>query len=513
MNKDIEDKRRLEEALLDSEERYRLIFEMCDHAIFLTQPDEDTFLGANPAACKMFGYSQEEFRDLGRAALMDVTDTRWQVLLAERSQCGHVRSRVRCTRRSGEVFVVEYVSIAFHDSKGRPRAAVHIRDISEQECAEKDLRESEMRWQFAAEIHGDAMWGWDAEKDEIFLTATAKELFNLPNAESKRPIADLISQIVEEDRALLQGQINDIVAGKASELCVECRFLCSGAMRYVAIRGRVMTRTEDGRPHHIVGICGDLTERKREAAEARRQRILVTHQGRLVLLGELASVLAHEINQPLTAITGFAAACARKTANIPDVLNLVRAIEEQAMRAGNIAWRMRGFARRQSLGRRAQSLVEVVASVARWMRMDTSLLDVVIDISGVDDDLPRVNVDRVELEQVLINLVQNGIEAGLPNAYGQRICIAAGIGKKHDEVEVSVTDWGCGLPATADFDAFQPFVSSKEQGLGLGLTISISIIEGHGGHLWATANPEGGTVFHFTLPLAGSTHSGDGNGA
>jgi len=511
VNKDIGDKRRLEEALHDSEERYRLIFKMCDHAIFLTQPDEDIVLAANPAACKMFGYSQEEFHDLGRAALMDVTDARWQALLAERSQCGHVCHRVRCIRRCGEVFVVEYVSIAFHDSKGRLRAAVHIRDISEQERAEKDLRESEMRWQFAVEIHGDAMWGWDAKKDELFLTAAAKELFNLPNTESKRPIADLISQVIEEDRALLQGQINDIVAGKASELWVECRLLSSGATRYVATRGRVMTRTVDGRPHRIVGICSDLTRKKREAAEARRQRTLVSHQGRLVLLGELASVLAHEINQPLTAITGFAAACARKTANIPDVLDLVRAIEEQTMRAGNIAWRMRGFARRQSLGRCALSLAEVVASVARWMRMDTSHLDMDIDISGVNGDLPQVNADRVELEQVLINLVQNGIEAGLANAYGQRISIAAGIGKQPDEVEVSVTDWGCGLPATADFDAFQPFASSKEQGLGLGLTICFSIVEGHGGHLWTTPNPEGGTVFHFTLPLAESTHSGDGN--
>jgi len=150
-------------------------------------------------------------------------------------------------------------------------------------------------------------------------------------------------------------------------------------------------------------------------------------------------------------------------------------------------------------------LAEVVASVARWMRMDTSHLDVDIEISGVNGDLPQVNADRVELEQVLINLLQNGIEAGLPNAYGQRISIAAVIGKQPDEVEVSVTDWGCGLPATADFDAFQPFASSKEEGLGLGLTICFSIVEGHGGHLWATPNPEGGTVFHFTLPMAGST--------
>ena len=502
---DITDRTRLEEALLDSEERYRLIFEMCDHAIFLTQPDEGTFFAANPAACKMFGYSQEEICDLGRAGIMDVTDTRWPSLLAERSQSGHVRCRVRCIRRSGEVFVVEFVSIAFHDSKGRLRAAVHIRDISEQERTEQELRENEMRWQFAVEIHGDAMWDWNADKDELFLTAAAKELFNLPNTESKRPIADLISQVIEEDRALLQGQINDIVAGKASELWGECRLLCSGVTRYVATRGRVMTRTLDGRPHRIVGICSDVTRQKLEAAEARRQRTLVTHQGRLVLLGELASALTHEINQPLTAITGFAAACARKTANIPEVLELVRAIEEQTMRAGNITWRIRGFSRRQSLGRCALSLAEVVASVARWMRMDTSHFDVDIDISAVNYDLPQVNADRVELEQVLINLVQNGIEAGRPNACGQRISIAAGIGRQPDEIEVRVTDWGRGLPATADFDAFQPFTSSKEQGLGLGLTICFSIIEGHGGHLWATPNPEGGTVFHFTLPLAGST--------
>lgn len=224
-----------------------------------------------------------------------------------------------------------------------------------------------------------------------------------------------------------------------------------------------------------------------------------------MLLGELASSLAHEINQPLTAIAGYAAGCARMIAEIPEALELVRAIEEQAIRAGEIAWRMRSFARRQRFERVTLSMHEVVAGVAKWIRMDSVYLDVVIGITGVSDNLPKIEGDRVELEQVLFNLVRNAIEAGLPNVREQRIAIAGCTGKQPDEIEITVTDWGSGLLSEAGFDVFQPFTSSKELGLGLGLSICFSIIEGYGGHLWATQNPEGGTILHFTLPQAGST--------
>ena len=172
------------------------------------------------------------------------------------------------------------------------------------------------------------------------------------------------------------------------------------------------------------------------------------------------------------------------------------------MRAGDIAWRMRGFARRQHLGRSAVSLHEVVEGVAKWIHMDSARRDAVIDITGVLANLAQVKAERVELEQVLVNLVRNGIEACRPDAAATRIAISAAEGERPGEIEITVTDWGCGLPAMANLEAFQPFVSSKKQGLGLGLTICFSIIEGHGGRLWATDNPAGGTIFHFTLPLA-----------
>jgi len=498
------DRKQKADALLDTEELHRLTIEMCDHAILLTQPEEGHFLLANPAASRMFGYSQEELCNLGRADIMDVADKRWPSLLAQRSASGHVLGNVRCIRRNGEVFLVEFKSIEFHDSQGRLCACVHIRDISEQGRTTKDRRESEMRWQFAVESHGDAMWDWSVDTDELFLTAAAKELFNLPDTGSKRPIADLFAQVLDEDRALMQDQIANIVADRASDWKGEYRFSGhEGTPRWIITRGRIMTRTADGRPKRVVSISRDITQQKHRAINARQQDELVSHQSRLVLLGELASALAHEINQPLTAIAGFAAECARKMSNVPEALELVHAIEEQAIRAGEIAWRMRGFARRQRLGRSALPLHEVISGVVKWMCMEHCHPDVVIDITGVGTSLPPVDADRVELEQVLVNLVRNGIEAALPNAREKRIVISGGLGSHPGEIEVCVTDWGRGLPATADFNAFQPFNSSKEQGLGLGLTISFSIIEGHGGRLWATPNPEGGTIFHFTLPVAG----------
>ncbi len=381
---------------------------------------------------------------------------------------------------------------------------ITLSDISERRKAENELHESQMRWQFAVESHGDAMWDWDADKDELFLTAAAKELFNLPDTRGNRPIADLLAQVLPEDQALIRDQLDDILRGRTSEWSCEYRISWFGeSPRWLATSGRVMKRGNDGKPHRIVSISHDVTERNRKDSEASRQRDLIAHQGRLVLLGEMATALAHEINQPLTAITGFAAACARKAAGTPEALELIYAIEEQAMRAGDIAWRMRGFARRQQLGRSAVSLHEVVAGVAKWIHMDNARRDVAIDITGVLANLAHVNAERVELEQVLVNLVRNSIEASLPETKGQRIAISAAPGERPGEIEITVTDWGCGLPAMASLEAFQPFVSSKKQGLGLGLTICYSIIEGHGGRLWATENPAGGTIFHFTLPLAG----------
>ncbi len=405
--------------------------------------------------------------------------------------------------------LVRTVHMNGHRIGKHSECCVTMTDTSDLMRAEEDLKLSEMRWQFAMESRGDAMWDWDVEKDELYLTDAAKELFGLPETGSKRPIADLMARVPDDDRIEAQGKIDDIIFGKSTEWISECRL--SRPLEescWVTTYGRVMTRTTNGSPKRIVNISHDATGRRLREAETGRQRELVAHQGRLVLLGEMASALAHEINQPLTAISGFAASCARLVAKIPEPLELTRAIEEQAIRAGEIAWRMRAFARRQRHGRVPLSIDELIVGVTKWIYMDSEYLNVTIDTTGVSSTLLEVDGDRVELEQVLVNLVRNGIEAGLPNVKIQRIAIAGQPGVQAGEIEITVTDWGRGLPNDTDFDAFKPFTSSKELGLGLGLTICFSIIEGHGGHLWATPNPEGGTVFHFTLPESGERNSG-----
>jgi PAS domain S-box-containing protein len=472
----------------------------------MTRTSDARIIFANSTFERMLGYESGEL--LGRNVSCLNSAGVWNSDLAADAvnsvlrREGAWRGEMCNIRKDGSsIWCRVNISTFEHASYGQVWLSTHT-DISQLMRADKRLRESEMRWQFAVESHGDAMWDWDVEKDRLFLTPAAKELFNLTNHAANLPIATLIARIYEDDQLAMYRQIDDMIVGKTSEWSGECRLISQNtATRWIATRGRVMTRGADGQPQSIVCISRDFTKQRAQEAESRQQSQRIAHQGRLVLLGELASALAHEINQPLTVITGLAAECKRRTENIPAAVELIDTIEAQAIRAGEIVWRMLGFARRQRSGRSALSLNEVVNGVAKWIRADIGHYSTIIDTAGVAGNLPKVDADRVELEQVLLNLVRNGIEAGLPNTREQRIAIAGHLGEHPERLEVTVTDWGCGLPNTAEFNAFLPFTSTKKDGVGLGLAICFSIVEAHGGHIWATPNPEGGTVFHFTLPI------------
>jgi signal transduction histidine kinase len=251
----------------------------------------------------------------------------------------------------------------------------------------------------------------------------------------------------------------------------------------------------------LVVLWRRSVERKRADEELRRKQRELAHIARVVTAGELAATLAHELNQPLTAIVSNAQATQRLlTTGKPDVKEVYEAVSdiaEDGQRAGEIIRRLRAFLRKNETEHTRLNINEVVEEVVELLR-GSALKELAIRCE-LAERLPLVVGDRVQLQQVLLNLLMNASEAMTVVDDGLREVVIRTSSNGSEMVEVSVQDFGGGLAESNTDDIFQPFFTTKPQGLGMGLPISRSIIAAHGGRLWATPNPERGATFHFTL--------------
>lgn len=263
---------------------------------------------------------------------------------------------------------------------------------------------------------------------------------------------------------------------------------------------RIMPITgNDGRISHFLALKEDVSEKKAMEERERVRQEQLAHSARLILLGEMSSSLAHEVNQPLTAINGYSAACSRVARDCPEALELLRKIDTQVARAGEIVWRTRDFARRRS-SRESIDLSTLVFSVIDWVGAEAHRYGITLDTSGVRSPLPRIRADRLQIEQVLLNLVKNAFDALRDVDRERRVRLTTDHASGSSKLVLSVQDTGCGVPTQVALDVFQPFFTTKPTGLGLGLPISRSIIEDHGGSLWYAAS-ENGSSFYFSLPI------------
>jgi C4-dicarboxylate-specific signal transduction histidine kinase len=246
-----------------------------------------------------------------------------------------------------------------------------------------------------------------------------------------------------------------------------------------------------------------VEERLREKEEEFREKM--THLTRVTTMGEMASSIAHEVNQPLTAIATYAQACRRlidgDLVETPEVLDVLERIGEEAIRAGDIIRRLRGLVKKRDDEMQECDITQLLNEISPLAFVDARLND--IELSFVlPQSTPRILADGVQIQQVILNLIRNGIDSMLNNDPGQRILEVRAEHVTGEGVSVSVRDQGCGIPEDRGDHLFQPFFTTKEAGLGLGLSISRSIISKHGGQLWFSRNSGGGTTFHFTLPEA-----------
>jgi signal transduction histidine kinase len=239
--------------------------------------------------------------------------------------------------------------------------------------------------------------------------------------------------------------------------------------------------------------------------QARQHQAEVAHAARLSTLGGMAAGLAHELNQPLSAVVSYARGCARRleAGDIPKaaLLEVLEEMSAQAMRAGEVLRRIREFLRGESR-REEVDVNDVVRRALRFAEGEARNAGVRIDLALATDPL-RIEIDPIQIEQVLLNLVQNGFEVMTANNGTERVLAIETRRLAADTVEVIVRDSGAGLAPDVAERLFEPFFSTKPDGLGLGLSISRTIVEAHGGRLWASPNGGArGTAFRFTLRAA-----------
>jgi two-component system sensor kinase FixL len=299
------------------------------------------------------------------------------------------------------------------------------------------------------------------------------------------------------------------------------RYLTTGERRIIGIGRVVVGERKDGSTfpmelsvgemvsgerRYFTGFVRDLTER--QAAERRLQDVQgeLVHVGRLTALGEMASALAHELNQPLTAAANFLKGAVmlldREPPDKARLREVLSQASEQALRAGQIIRRLREFVARGEAERRIEglpTLLEEAGALAMLGAKDRGIR--LVFRIGARVDL--VLADKVQIQQVVLNLIRNAIEA--MEGAGRRELVVGAKAVRRGMVEVFVSDTGHGIAAEVADRLFQPFMTTKQQGMGVGLSISRTIVEAHGGRIWVEPNAGGGTVFRFTLPAVQQT--------
>lgn len=294
------------------------------------------------------------------------------------------------------------------------------------------------------------------------------------------------------------------------------RYLGTGERRIIGIGRIVSGKRKDGSTFPMelavgeaviagkrlfTGFIRDITERQQTQKRLQDLQAEFLHVSRLSAMGQMGSALAHELNQPLTAIVNYLQAARRvlerERGALPeragDALDKAAA---QATRAGEIIRQLRQFVEKGQIGYRLEDVNQVVEEASALALVGAKEQDVRVMLE-LAPDLPAVPLDKIRIQQVVLNLVRNAIEA-MAESPERRLTIRT---RQLSEVEVSVCDTGGGLPPAVRDQLFQPFVSTKPKGMGVGLSICRSIVEAHGGRIRAEAGPGGGTTFTFTLPL------------
>jgi PAS domain S-box-containing protein len=377
--------------------------------------------------------------------------------------------------------------------------------VIEQERRSKEaLRESANLMGLAAEAGNLAMWVWDVSGNDVWMTARGRSLFGFKQDE-RLDFSASFDRVHPEDRTARDSAIRQAIQTR-SRYDIEYRVLqTNGMVGWIHGSGRCVG-SNDGAGPKLFGVSMDITARKQAEASAAQKRAELEHVARIATLGELTASLTHELRQPLAAILINSHAGVRLLdAPLPDLQKLritLTGIREVTERAGEVIGGLRAMFKRDdtSAGLTSVDINNVIRFVERIVYGDASLHNVTVDLELSSDVLP-VKGDSIQLQQVILNLMLNAFSAMSGSERGERRLVVRTRSIDKSNVLIEVEDSGTGIPEEKLESIFDPYITSKPDGLGMGLSICRSIIERHGGKISAANNPEVGAKFSITLPV------------
>jgi PAS domain S-box-containing protein len=500
--RDITDHKQAEQQLRASEQKFRVLFEHNLDAVFLTFPD-GRVTAANPAACAMFGRTEAELCQLGRAGVLDPADPRLAAALEERKRTGHVHGvEMTAVRGNGERFPVEIDSVIV--TGDAPCAFVFLRDISERKSIEQGLQASEKSYRTVVENQTEIITRFSADGKLLFVNDACCRTFGKSREEllGKHWSPDVHPDdlpLIEEKLALMSPD-NPVVI-------IENRVgTGSGELRWMQFVNRGIFDSAGGLVETQV-VGRDITKRK-EALDAQY------HAQKLDALGCLAGGIAHDLNNLLVPIIGLSdLAISKLEAEGHPLQRVIREIQTAGNSAAKLVAQVLSFGRRQRLDKYPEDVNQIIIALQPILApMFRSEITLSLDLAS---DLKCIHADRGHIEQVLINLVINSCDAinGKGTVRVRTASVAGpGTGAPHtalpgsgDQIMIEVADTGCGIPEEIIGKIFDPYFTTKDpgKGTGLGLSTVLGIVKQHDGDIRVTSHPGTGTSFTMTFPAIG----------
>ena len=490
--------KRADQALQESEARFRGIFEGSIEGIYRSSSDGKVLV-ANPAMAKMLGYDSAE------AAILDIMDLGQQVWRdpEERSRFtrqleeqGTIRGyECQFRRKDGTKIWVSLNSRSVFGSDGRiAYYETFAADITERKHAEEALEKSRS---LIAEIERIGRVGaWEIDLDTRKVTWTP-EIYSIHEVDPAfEPTVEAANQFyAPASRPVIERLVRRAIE-HAEPYDVELEIITAkGNLRSVHSIGRA-----DLEHRRVYGFFQDITASKQHEREMAQLRLELNHLTRVLTLNEISGSLAHEINQPLGAILNNAEAArvllSQAQDKLEEIPEIVEDIIQDAKRAGDVVRNVRGLVKKSDANVESLHINTLIDDVLALLHNTIAMNNVALHLD-LKPDLPNVRGERVNLQQVLLNLVMNALDAMKESP--SRILTVRSAMNTPDMVTVSVSDTGPGITEAQRALVFQPFFTTKKEGLGLGLAICRSIIEEHRGWIWEDDNPAGGATFSFSL--------------